>query len=58
MSDPRADQLEKALDLACWDLANYTFRGRPISLGEEAERLVACYLDAALVALDAQEPKT
>ena len=33
-----------ALEKATWDLATYTFRGKDISLGEEAERLLGAYL--------------
>lgn len=39
------ERLEKAFDLATWDLANYTFRGKPVSLGEEADALRAVYFE-------------
>lgn len=32
------DALDRALRKATWDLANFTFRGKDTSLGEEAER--------------------
>ena len=32
------DALDQALRKATWDLANFTFRGKDTSLGEEAER--------------------
>jgi hypothetical protein len=38
---------EQALYNACWDLANYTFRDKDTSLGEETDRLVAYYLNTA-----------
>jgi hypothetical protein len=46
----REAALRDALRNACWDLANYTFRGKDTSLGEEADRLVAHYRKAAHIA--------
>lgn len=43
----RIERAEKALSEATWDLANYTFRGKDVSLGEEAETLLAYYLGRA-----------
>lgn len=40
-------EMDTAFDHATWDLAVHTFRGKDISLGEEAERLRAEYRERA-----------
>lgn len=41
------EQLERAFSEITWDLANYTFRGKPVSLGEEAQTLRVYYIERA-----------